>query len=125
MQTLQELAEYIRKTLPQASTIANLSANEQAGVVEFAWQSRHFVVRTTLEVMEKKDKNLYITGASMLMQAAFMTRNGNQKVIEGIVNTLQQVEDTVKRDQMRGLSLLQSAKQSVARLAGKSLKPAR
>jgi hypothetical protein len=125
MQTLQELAEYIRKTLPQASTIANLTANDQAGVVEFGWQSRHFVVRTSLEVMEKKDKNLYITGASMLMQAAFMTRNANQKVIEGIVNTLQQVEDTVKRDQPRGLSLLQSAKQSVARLAGKSLKPAR
>ena len=125
MRTLQELAEYIRKTLPQASTIANLSANEQAGVVEFAWQSRHFVVRTSLEVMEKKDKNLYITGASMLMQAAFMTRNANQKVIEGIVNTLQQVEDTVKRDQPRGLSLLQAAKQSVARLAGKSLKASR
>jgi len=125
MQTLQELAEYIRKTLPQASTIANLTANDQAGVVEFGWQSRHFVVRTNLEVMEKKDKNLYITGASMLMQAAFMTRNANQKVIEGIVNTLQQVEDTVKRDQPRGLSLLQSAKQSVARLAGKSLRPAR
>lgn len=125
MQTLQELAEYIRKTLPQSSSIANLSTNEQAGVVEFSWQSRNFVVRPSLEVMEMKSKNLYITGASMLMQAAFMTRNANQKVIEGIVNTLQQVEDTVKRDRERGLSLLQSAKQTVARLAGKPMKAAR
>ena len=67
MQTLQELAStFERHCLKPARS--NLTANDQAGVVEFGWQSRHCRPDEP-EVMEKKDKNLHITGASMLMQA--------------------------------------------------------
>lgn len=119
MQTLQELTDYIRKTLPQSGAIANMNPNEQAGIVEFAWQSRKFVVKRSLEVMELKDKHLFITGASMLMQAAFMKKNSNEKVLEVVVNTLQQVEEIVRRDREKGLALLQSVKGTLGRLAGK------
>ncbi|MBI2946424.1 MAG: hypothetical protein HYY23_02185 [Verrucomicrobia bacterium] len=118
-QNLTELTDYVRKTLPQANSISHFKANDQANVIEFAWQSRNFVVKPTLEVMEMKGKNLFITGASMLMQTAFMKRSTNEKVIETIVNTLQQVEDVVRRDRERGLQLLQSIKQTLGRLAGK------
>jgi hypothetical protein len=53
------------------------------------------------------------------MQTAFMKRSSNEKVIESIVTTLQQVEDVVRRDRERGLGLLQSVKQTLGRLAGK------
>ena len=119
-QNLAELTAYVRKTLPQSNTVANFKANDQANVIEFAWQSRNFVVKTTLEVMEMKGNNLFITGASMLMQAAFMKRSSNEKIVEAIVNTLQQAEDVVRRDRERGLALLQSVKQTLSRLAGSS-----
>lgn len=119
LQNLTELTDYVRKTLPQANAISHFKANDQAGVIEFAWQSRSFVVKPTLEVMEMKGKSLFITGASMLMQAAFMKRNSNEKVIEAVVNTLQQIEEVVRRDRERGLQLLQTVKHTVGRLAGK------
>lgn len=119
MLNLTELTEYVRKTLPQASSISDLKSNDQANVIEFGWQSRHFVVKPSLEVMEMKGKNLFITGASMLMQTAFMKRTSNEKVIETLVNTLQQIEEVVRRDHERGLKLLQSVKQTLGRLAGK------
>lgn len=119
MQNLTELTEYIRKTLPQSNSISHFKANDQAGVIEFAWQSRNFVVKPSLEVMEMKGKSLFITGASMLMQTAFMKRNSNEKVIDTVVNTLQQIEDLVRRDRERGLQMLQSVKQTLGRLAGK------
>ncbi|MBI4662995.1 MAG: hypothetical protein HY735_29655 [Verrucomicrobia bacterium] len=125
IQDLQELTDYIRKTLPQSNSISNINANQQAGVVEFGWQSRHFVVKPSLEVMELKGKSLFITGASMLMQAAFMKRSSNEKVVETVVTTLQQVEDTIRRDRERALALLQTVKQTLARLAGKDLQLAR
>ncbi|TXT22176.1 MAG: hypothetical protein FD138_3664 [Planctomycetota bacterium] len=122
-QNLAELTDYVRKTLPQSNTIANFRSNDKANVIEFAWQSRNFIVKTTLEVMEMKGNNLFITGASMLMQAAFMKRSSNEKVVEAIVNTLQQIEDVVRRDRERGLALLQSVKQTLGRLAGKTSLP--
>ena len=119
LQNLTELTDYVRKTLPQSNSISNYKANEQANVIEFAWQSRNFVVKPSLEVMEMKGKSLFITGASMLMQTAFMKRTSNEKVIETLVNTLQQIEEVVRRDREGGLKLLQSVKQTLGRLAGK------
>ena len=116
---LEELSGYIRQTLPDQKAILRLQKNEQAGIVEFTWHARQFVVRPNLEVFELKGKNLLITGASMLMQAALKTKEKNKKVIEAVVDTLHAAEENMRGNTSKGLALLTEVKKILARLAGK------
>jgi hypothetical protein len=122
-QSLDELIQYLRQTVPQSKTITQLRPNEEAGVVTFHWQGREFLVKKSLEVMETKGKSLYLTGASMLLQSVLMRRNYNEKALEGTLPILSQIEEMVL-DQRRteaGLKLLESVKETLARLLGKKL----
>lgn len=116
---LEELTVHIRKVLPEPKALAHLQTNAQAGVVEFNWHARHFVVRPTMEVYELKGRTLLITGISMLIQAALQTKDRNTKIIEVIVETLQAAEESMRTNRERGYSLLAEVKKTLSRLAGK------
>ena len=114
---LEELAQYIRATLPQAKAITHLEINEQARIVTFAWHARHFIVKANYEVLELKGTSLFITGASMLIQAAFTKKDKNEKVLTAIGETLEQVVDMTNKQQTeKALSLLETVKQTLQRL---------
>ena len=121
---LDELIQYLRRTLPQPKAIQNLKANEQGSYVTFQWNSRSFLVRQNLQVLEVKSGKVFITGASTLMQSALLVKNHHSKAIEGIVQDLQQAEEMItgsyRRDQ--GLRLVDGVKKTLARLAGVGLK---
>ena len=119
--TLEELTRYVRETVPQAKTISHLRPIEEADAVTFRWRGRDFVVKRSLEVLEMKGKKLYVTGASMLMQLVLTNKSRNEKVLETIVKTLAESEAAIMERHRTedGLRLLEMAKASLARLAGK------
>lgn len=118
--SLDELTQYLRQTLPQANAMQNLQLRADVGAVTFRWNSRDFLVRPSLEVLELKGSNVVITGASMLMQAALLTKKRNDKLVGGMVETLRQAEDLIKANQKQnGVSLLDTVKKTLATLAGK------
>lgn len=118
-QTLDELVQYVRRTVPQPKLIKHMIPDEKAGVVIFEWQSRKFAVRKSLEVFEVKNNRIFVTGASGLMQAALTTKNRNQSVINTIIETLQQVEGQMRDNQPKALALLDSVKKTLQRQIGK------
>ena len=120
--TLEELTRYVLQTVPQAKAISHMRPILEADAVTFRWQGRDFVVRRSLEALEMKGKNLYVTGASMLMQLVLTNKSRNEKVLETIVSTLAESEDAIstKHRPDDGLRLLEIAKASLARLAGKA-----
>ena len=117
--TLEELVQFVRRTIPQSKSIKHLTADDKAQVLTFEWKSRKFAVRTSLETFEMKGRNLFITGASGLLQNLFLNKAKNTTVIAEVSETLQQVEGQMRDNQQNGLVLLQTVKNTLARLAGK------
>lgn len=125
--TLEELVQYVRRTIPQSKAIKHLTADDKAQVITFEWQSRRFAVRTSLQTFEMKGQRLFITGASGLLENLFTSKAKNNAVLTEVNETLLQVEGQMRDDEKRGLDLLQSVKTTLAKLAGKpahSKKPA-
>lgn len=120
IESLEQLAQYIRQTVPQPKAILNLNVKEKLGVVTFVWHAREFVVKKSLEVLELKGQNLYVTGATMLMQSALMTAGKSETVIESVVDAIRQAEDLIKDDQQKdsGLRLLGTVKATLRKLVG-------
>jgi hypothetical protein len=117
--TLEELAQYIMRTLPQSKAVSHLNTDAKAGVVSFDWNSHKFMVKPSLEVLEVKGNNLFITAASMLMQAAFTTYDKNSRVLSVMDDTLRQVEEFLTNHQNeKAMSLLEPVKQTLTRLCG-------
>lgn len=116
--TLEELTQYIRETLPQPKSILHMRPMTEAGAVSFAWNGREFVVKNSLQALEIKNDKLFITGASMLMQLALVKRNKNEKVLGAVVENLRQAEEMINNPLRReqGLSLLGTVKSSLKRL---------
>ena len=123
--TLEDLSKYVRLTLPQPKLIENLQVQTQAGVVSFGWQGKEFVVKPSLHVLEVRGKEVFITGASMLIQSTLMKRDKNEKVISAAIEVLIQVEDLIKakRQVESGLKLLDSVKSTLRKLSGKHSTP--
>lgn len=116
--TLEELTQYIRETLPQPKSILHMRPMTEAGAVSFAWNGREFVVKNSLQALEIKNDKLFITGASMLMQLALVKRNKNEKVLGAVVENLRQAEELLNNPLRReqGLTLLGTVKSSLKRL---------
>jgi hypothetical protein len=116
IQDLEELEQYLLSSLPQAKSIQQLRKNSQAGFLDFKWNGHHFAVKPSLEAFEIKDQRLFITGASMLVQAALSTRSSNDQTLKAVLNALDKAEDAMKTRPEEGLSLLGSVKATLARL---------
>lgn len=108
--------QYIYTVMPQAKAIQYLQRNTKAGFVDFKWNGHHFAVRPTLQAFEIKDQRLFITGASMLVQAALSRRTSSDQTIGALVDTLEKAEDMMKSRPQEGLSLVGSIKTTIRRM---------
>ncbi|MCF7765832.1 MAG: hypothetical protein K9N62_19355 [Verrucomicrobia bacterium] len=121
-ETLEELVLHIKASIPQPKALIDLKPHEKGKFVTYKWNSREFLVKLNMEVMELKSSKLFITGSSRLMQSALLSRNKNEKVLQTVIETLHQSEEmmksTYKREQ--GLSLLQSVKKTLERMVPKT-----
>ncbi len=121
-QSLEELTQYIRETLPQPKSILHMRPMAEAEAVSFAWNGREFVVKNSLQALEIKNDKLFVTGASMLMQLALLRRNVNEKVLGAVVESIRQAEELLNnplhRD--RGLTMLGTVKTTLKRLVPRS-----
>lgn len=116
IENLQQLEEYLRKTLPEARSIQKLHRNEEGKYIDFVWHQRHFVVKPELQVFELKDARLFITGASMLIQASLLKKDRSEKVLVAVLETIEKAEEMMRSNREQGLALVESAKGSLRKL---------
>jgi hypothetical protein len=124
MQALQELARYIRNTLPNPEAILQLHIKERAAGITFIWQGVEFFVNTSLYAFEVRGHTLYITGLSTLLQSVLSNRNASQKWWAMLCEQLGEAE-TVLRDERlirRGVEMIRHIREAALQLA---LKPGR
>ena len=115
---LDELLQFVRETVPQPKAMQQLRIKSPPGVISFLWYQREYLVNPSLQVFELKNKEVFVTGASMLMQLALMRRSRGEKIMGASVDMLHQVEEFIKsRDIERGLALLASVKKALGSLA--------
>ena len=121
IETLSELAAYVRQTVPDPKSILHLKVNDKMGAVTFIWHGVEFVVKTSMHVFEVRGYNLYITGISTLLQVVLMRRNANEKVPEAALKTIEEAEDLirVKNQHQPGVKLIASVRDTLARMIGK------
>ncbi len=120
-QSLNELADYIRASVPNPQAILQLRVNEKVGGVTFIWHGVDFFVKPTLNVLEVRGHTLYITGLSTLLQMVLMRRSASEKKLQTLVDSITQAEDliSVKNQTQAGIQLLQNVRESIERMVGK------
>lgn len=116
IENLQQLEEYIRRTLPEARSIQKMRRNEQGKYIDFVWHQRHFVVKPELQVFELKDTRLFITGASMLIQASLIKKDRSERVLGAVVETIEKAEDVMRTNRDHGLALVESVKGTLRKM---------
>ncbi|MCF7765838.1 MAG: hypothetical protein K9N62_19385 [Verrucomicrobia bacterium] len=123
---LDELIQHLKRTLPQPKSILQIKPSEEGKYVTFVWNGRTFLVRQNLQVFEVKGTKVFITGASSLMQSALVVKNYHQKTIEGMMETLGEVEGMVGSvyQRERGMQMLETVKKTIAKMAGIDIKKA-
>lgn len=119
IQNFDELAQYIRQNLPQPKSITNLQLKEKSGVVTFQWHGREFAIKKSLEVLEIKGQGLFITGASMLMQSALTKVGKDERLLDSMIDALQEAETLINDQPQResGLKLLETVKATLRKMA--------
>jgi hypothetical protein len=120
LQTLDELEQYLRMVMPQWKAVQQFKKNPQSGFIDFKWNGHHFAVKPTLESFEIKDNRLFLTGGSLLLQSALVSRTGNEAKIVAIVDTLNKAEDVIISRPEEGLSLVAAVKKTLAAMAQSS-----
>lgn len=121
IERLDQLAQYIRQTIPDPKAILNLQIKEKTGAVLFIWHGVEFLVKPSMHVFEVRGYNLYITGISTLLQVVLMRRNQNEKVLEAALESINEAEDLirVKNQAPAGIKLLGSVRETLSRMVGK------
>ncbi len=121
IETLDELAQYVRQAVPDPRAILNLQVKEKTGAVVFIWHGVEFLVKPSLHVFEVRGYNLYITGISTLLQVVLMRRSQNEKVLESALDTIMEAEELIRaRNQAQGgVKLLGTVREILRKLTGK------
>lgn len=121
IERLDQLAQYVRQTIPDSKAILNLQIKEKTGAVLFIWHGVEFLVKPSMHVFEVRGYNLYITGISTLLQVVLMRRNQNEKVLEAALESIHEAEDLirVKNQGPAGIKLLGSVRETLSRMVGK------
>lgn len=122
IESLDELAQYIRQTVPDPKSILNLQIKEKTGAVVFIWHGVEFLVKPSMHVFEVRGYNLYITGISTLLQVVLMRRNQNEKVLENALETIEQAEELIrgKNQTQAGVKMLGTVRETLGKMVGKS-----
>ena len=122
IESLDELAQYIRQTVPDSKSILNLQIKEKTGAVVFIWHGVEFLVKPSMHVFEVRGYNVYITGISTLLQVVLMRRNQNEKVLENALETIEQAEELIrgKNQTQAGVKMLGTVRETLGKMVGKS-----
>lgn len=115
---LDDLARYIRATIPYSQNILQLKPNPRAGGVTFIWLGTEYFVKPSLHTLEIRGNSLYITGLSTLLQAVLMSADQSGKKVEAVLEVLSQAEDLIRIDNQprAGAQLLGSVRQTLERM---------
>ena len=121
IETLDELAQYIRQAVPDPRSILNLQVKEKTGAIVFIWHGVEFLVKPSLHVFEVRGYNLYITGISTLLQVVLMRRSENEKVLESALDTIMEAKELIRaRNQAQGgVKLLGTVREILWKITGK------
>ncbi len=121
IENLADLARYIRENLPRSIKLEELRVDESADAVLFRWEKREYIVKRYLKVFEVKYNRIYITGYSLLVQSALTAEFRNEKVIEAVMETINQAQNLIneKNKTKSGLELLKAIKATLVKLTGK------
>jgi hypothetical protein len=93
---LEHLAQYIRRTLPLPDAIVHMEINVWQGVVQFSWEARKFVVTPSLETFELKGHNLFVTAASILVQAVLAKQKKTARIVSEVLDALDKVDELLQ-----------------------------
>jgi hypothetical protein len=118
---LNDLSLHIRHSLPDAKAILNLKVLQQLGVVTFYWHGVEFLVRPSLQVLELRGKNVYITGLSTLLQLILARKTQQEKMVDSVIARINQVEDIIQsnKETESAVRVLGSAKETLNRMVGR------
>ena len=120
---LDDLAQHVRETVPQSKAITHFEVKEPLQAVTFKWNGMEFLVRMSLEVFQVKEKRIYITAGSMLMQAALLSASRIDRVLAGSVDSLDQAMDLLKKSEVtKAMMLVEPVKKVLQRLVPKAPK---
>ena len=120
IETLDELAQYVRQSLPDPRSILHLTVNPKIGAVTFIWHGLEFLVKPSLQVVEVRGYTLYLTGVSTLMQTALMRQNVNVKVFEAALKTIEEAEEMIRVQNLHqpGMKMIASVRDTLAKMIG-------
>ena len=113
------LSQHVRRNLGSSGPLALLKVHESHGFVSFRWHERDFVVKRSMESFELKGQNLFVTGASMLLQAVLKKAESDSVTIESLVSSIRAAESLIadEKDRSAGFKLLANIKAALRRLA--------
>ncbi|MDA1275051.1 MAG: hypothetical protein O2960_13535 [Verrucomicrobia bacterium] len=115
--SLEALGVRIRQTVPEPNDVSELKLNHGAELVTFAWKGRHFLVRKSLEVFELKNRRIFITGSSQLMQSVLKNQNKIQKIVPIATDMLLKSEALLRHSKPHSaLEVLQPLKRTLTHL---------
>jgi hypothetical protein len=126
MLPLQQVADYVRSTIPMPGAIMQMRASESAGGVTFFWQGIEFFVRESLQVFELRGNTLFITGLSSLLQTVLSRRKLDDHKFNGFVSQLSEAEALARdpRSTIRAVEILQSIRKSAEQMVGRPIRTA-
>lgn len=116
-QKLQNLPNYLRKVLPDPEFISNVEIREGIQAVLFRWHGVHFLVDPTLRVLEVRDRKLYLSNLTTLLQTILTRRRKKELLFSGVIERLNEAERLIwTRPQAReGLGLVDTVKVALER----------
>jgi hypothetical protein len=119
IETLEDLARYIRKILPRSVTLEGFRLDHHASAVRFYWEKKQYVVKKSMRVFEVKGRRLYLTAPSLLLQSLLIQARKGAKITAAVLEVIREVESLIGPQQQPeiGLKLLGAVKKTIGKLA--------
>ena len=120
IETLEQLAQYVQRSVPEPRSLRALQAQENSNYVSFEWNATRFVIKKSLQVFEIRGQSLQVTGSSILMQETFVRSERLERILSVLIDSMHQAQTLVanEEDVTMGLELLAGAKESLRKLIG-------
>jgi hypothetical protein len=115
---LNDLTAHIKLALPDPKAILNLKILDSLGVVTFYWHGVEFLVKPSMQVLELRGNNVYITGLSTLIQLVLARRSQNAKIVESVLTRINEVEEIIQSKERTesAVRVLGSVKEALTRM---------
>ena len=117
-ESVENLRSTLQQVVPLPKAITRLQANDDFGYITFGWYGREFLVNKSKQVFELKERKVFVTGLSMLMQTVLNGAGAPKNYVKRIISELTEVEEliTTKHRVELGLNQLDLAKKRIRQL---------